>query len=286
MPDPSTARLLIAAPDRAGLAAAITGFVAEHGGSIVDADQHTDEEAGAFFQRIEFRLDGFDLDRQQLPTALLLVTEPLGMQWQLRFSDEVRRIAVLASRQVHCLYDLLSRTATGDLPGQIAFVASNHPECAEAAARFGVTFHHLPVSDANREQQEGELADLLEAAGIELVVLARYMQILTPTFIQRFGSRIINIHHSFLPAFVGGRPYHQAYERGVKIIGVTAHYATADLDQGPIIDQDVIRVTHRDGVEDLIRIGRDLETVVLARAVRHHLTDRVLVHGRKTVVFA
>ena len=285
MPESSTARLLIAAPDRPGLAAAITGFVAQHGGSIVDADQHTDEEAGAFFQRVEFRLDGFDLARPQLRAALRPVAEPLGMRWQLRFSDEVRRIAVLASRQVHCLYDLLSRGATGDLPGQIAFVASNHRDCAEAAARFGIPFHHLPVSEANRDQQEGKLADLLEAAGVELVVLARYMQILTPAFIQRFASPVINIHHSFLPAFVGGRPYHQAYERGVKIIGVTAHYATADLDQGPIIDQDVTRVTHRDGIEDLIRIGRDLETVVLARAVRHHLTDRVLVHGCKTVVF-
>lgn len=285
MPEPATARLLITAPDRPGLVAAIAGFVAEHGGSIVDAEQHTDEEAAAFFQRVEFRLDGFDLDRQRLPQALLAITEPLGMQWQLRYSDEVRRIAILASRQVHCLYDLLSRSATGDLPGQIAFVASNHLDGAEPAARFGVAFHHLPVSKDSHAEQEEVLAHLLEGAGVELVVLARYMQILSPAFIRRYESRVINIHHSFLPAFVGGRPYHQAYERGVKVIGVTAHYATEDLDQGPIIDQDVRPVTHRDGVDDLIRIGRDLETVVLARAVRHHLTDRVLVHGRKTVVF-
>lgn len=286
MPNSATARLLITAPDRPGLVAAIANFVAEHGGSILDADQHTDEEAGAFFQRVEFSLEGFDLDRAQLPAALVPITTPLGMAWQLRYSDEVRPIAILASRQAHCLYDLLSRAATGELPGHIALVASNHTDCAEAAQRFGVPFHYLPVAETSKSEQEQLLIALLDDAHVELVVLARYMQILSPGFIEHFQSRVINIHHSFLPAFVGGRPYHQAYERGVKIIGVTAHYATADLDQGPIIDQDVTRVSHRDGVADLVRIGRDLETVVLARAVRHHLTDRVLVHGRKTVVFS
>ncbi len=285
MPDPVTARLLIAAPDRPGLVAAITGFVAEHRGSIVDADQHTDRESGVFFQRIEFSLDGFDMDRRQLLDALLPVTEPLGMSWRLRYSDEVRRVAVLVSRLDHCLYDLLVRVATGDLPMEIAFVAGNHPDCAVAAERFGTEFHHLPVSDETRTQQERAIEDLADAAGVELVILARYMQVLTPKFVERFPSRIINIHHSFLPAFVGGRPYHQAYERGVKVIGVTAHYATADLDTGPIIDQAVTPVSHRDDVADLVRMGRDLETVVLARAVRLHLTDRVLVHGGKTVVF-
>jgi formyltetrahydrofolate deformylase len=284
--DTATARLLIAAPDRPGLVSAVAGFVASHGGNIVDADQHTDDEAGMFFQRVEFRLAGFDLDRTALPDALRPVTDPLGMQWQLRYSDEPRPIAILASQQMHCLYDLLSRSATGDLPAPIAFVASNHTTCAPAAERFGIPFHHLPVSPDNRAAQEGRLAELATEAGVELIVLARYMQILSSSFIDRFASRIINIHHSFLPAFVGARPYHQAYERGVKIIGVTAHYATADLDQGPIIEQDVVPVSHRDGVADLIRMGRDLETVVLARAVRHHLTDRVLVCGRKTVVFA
>ncbi len=285
MPDPATARLLIAAPDRPGLVAAITGFVAQHKGSIVDADQHTDRESGVFFQRIEFSLDGFDMDRRQLLDALLPITESLGMRWRLRYSDEVRRAAVLVSRLDHCLYDLLVRVATGDLPMEIAFVAGNHPDCAVAAERFGTQFHHLPVSDENRTQQERAIEDLADAAGVELVILARYMQVLTPKFVERFPSRIINIHHSFLPAFVGGRPYHQAYERGVKVIGVTAHYATADLDTGPIIDQAVTPVSHRDDVADLVRLGRDLETVVLARAVRLHLTDRVLVHGGKTVVF-
>ncbi len=285
MPDAATARLLIAAPDRPGLVAAITGFVAEHEGSIVDADQHTDRESDVFFQRIEFSLDGFDMDRRQLLDALLPVTESLGMSWRLRYSDEVRRVAVLVSRLDHCLYDLLVRVATGDLPMEIAFVAGNHPDCAVAAERFGTEFHHLPVSDETRTQQERAIEDLADAAGVELVILARYMQVLTPKFVERFPSRIINIHHSFLPAFVGGRPYHQAHERGVKVIGVTAHYATADLDTGPIIDQAVTPVSHRDDVADLVRLGRDLETVVLARAVRLHLTDRVLVHGGKTVVF-
>ena len=286
MDETATARLLIAAPDRPGLVSAVAGFVADHGGNIIDADQHTDDAAAMFFQRIEFRMHEFDLDQAALPDALRSVTEPLSMDWQLRYSDEPRSIAILASRQMHCLYDLLSRSATGDLPGRIAFVASNHTDCAPAAERFGIPFHHLPVTNANRSDQEGTLVDLATQGGVELIVLARYMQILSSDFVEKFPARIINIHHSFLPAFVGARPYHQAYERGVKVIGVTAHYATADLDQGPIIEQDVVPVSHRDGVDDLVRMGRDLETVVLARAVRHHLTDRVLVHGGKTVVFA
>jgi formyltetrahydrofolate deformylase len=285
MPDDVTARLLLSAPDRPGLAAAVAGFVAEHGGNIVGADQHTDAEAGIFFQRVEFSLSGFDLARDRLAAALAEVTDPLGMRVQLRYSDEVRRIGILVSRQVHCLNDLLARASEGVLPAEVAFVAGNHPDCAPAAERFGVPFHHLPVDAADRPAQEAALGDLTDAAGVELLVLAKYMQVLSPAFCERFESRVINIHHSFLPAFAGARPYHQAYERGVKVIGVTGHYATADLDQGPIIDQAVTPVSHRDGPADLIRMGRDLETVVLARAVRLHLTDRVLVHGRKTVVF-
>ena len=285
MPDDVTARLLLSAPDRPGLAAAVAGFVAEHGGNIVGADQHTDAEAGIFFQRVEFDLSGFDLPRDRLAPALAEVTDPLGMRVQLRYSDEVRRIGILVSRQVHCLNDLLARASEGVLPAEVAFVAGNHPDCAPAAERFGVPFHHLPVNAADRAAQEAALGDLADASGVELLVLAKYMQVLSPAFCERFESRVINIHHSFLPAFAGARPYHQAYERGVKVIGVTGHYATADLDQGPIIDQAVTPVSHRDGPADLIRMGRDLETVVLARAVRLHLTDRVLVHGRKTVVF-
>ncbi|MBV8462046.1 MAG: formyltetrahydrofolate deformylase, partial [Acidimicrobiales bacterium] len=224
----ATARLLIAAPDRPGLVSAVAGFVAAHGGNIVDADQHTDDEAGMFFQRVAFELEGFDLGRERLPAELRSITEPLGMHWQLRFSDEARRIAVLGSTQLHCVYDLLSRAATGDLPADIAFVASNHTDCQEAAERFAIPFHHLPVGPDNRAEQEAQLADLAEASGVDLLVLARYMQILSPSLVDRFPSRIINIHHSFLPAFVGGRPYHQAHERGVKVIGATAHYVTAE----------------------------------------------------------
>jgi formyltetrahydrofolate deformylase len=285
MPEPATARLLLSAPDRPGLAAAVAGFVADHGGNIVEADQYTDAEARVFFQRVEFSLDGFDLDRAELAPALHRVTGPLGMDAHLRYSDEVRRIGILVSTQSHCLYDLLARTSEGVLPADVAFVVGNHPDCATAASRFDVPFHHLPVSDAVRSDQEAAIADLADVAGVELLVLAKYMQILSPSFCARFAARVINIHHSFLPAFAGARPYHQAYDRGVKVIGVTGHYATADLDQGPIIDQAVTPVSHRDGPADLIRMGRDLETVVLARAVRLHLTDRVLVHGRKTVVF-
>jgi formyltetrahydrofolate deformylase len=267
------------------LAAAVANFVAEHGGNIVEADQYTDAEVGVFFQRVEFDLHRFDLDRGVLMETLRTVADPLGMDVQLRFSDETRRIGILVSKQVHCLYDLLARCAEGALPAQVSFVAGNHADGGEAAARFGIPFHHLPVSDANRGDQEAAIGELTDSSGTELLVMAKYMQILTPAFCARFASRIINIHHSFLPAFAGARPYHQAYDRGVKVIGVTGHYATADLDQGPIIDQAVAPVSHRDGPADLIRMGRDLETVVLARAVRLHLTDRVLVHGRKTVVF-
>ena len=285
MPAPTTARLLLSAPDRPGLAAAVAGFVADHGGNIVEADQYTDAEAGVFFQRVEFNMDGFDLARTQLVDALAEVTGPFGMDATLRYSDDVRRIGILVSRQVHCLYDLLARASEGVLPAEVAFVAGNHDDCRPAAERFGVPFHHLPVTDGDRQAQEATLGDLADRAGVELLVLAKYMQILSPAFCARFASRVINIRHSFLPAFAGARPYHQAYERGVKVIGVTGHYATADLDQGPIIDQAVTPVSHRDGPAELIRMGRDLETVVLARAVRLHLTDRVLVHGRKTVVF-
>jgi formyltetrahydrofolate deformylase len=280
-----TARLLLSAPDRPGLVAAIAEFIFRNGGDVTQADQHNDEEEGMFFQRVEFRLDGFKLSREELPVALAEVAGPLQMRWTVRYSDEQRRVAVLASRQSHCLVDLLGRWHAHELPGQPVLVASNHPDHADLVDRFGLAYHYLPVTAETRTAQEAALLDLLSGAGVELVVLARYMQILSATVIDRFPDRVINIHHSFLPAFSGGQPYHQAYSQGVKLIGATAHYATATLDQGPIIDQDTARVTHRDGVADLARTGRDLETVVLAKAVRLHLTDRVLVHGRKTIVF-
>jgi len=280
-----TARLLLSAPDRPGLVAAIADFIYRHGGDVTQADQHNDEEEGMFFQRVEFRLDGFRLSRDELAPALAEVADPLRMKWSVRYSDDRRRVAVLVSRQPHCLVDLLGRWYDHELPGEPVLVASNHADHADLVNHFGIPFHHLPVTNETRPTQEAALLDLFAATGVELVVLARYMQVLSATVIGAYPSRVINIHHSFLPAFSGGKPYHQAHARGVKLIGATAHYATTQLDEGPIIEQDTARVSHRDGVADLVRTGRDLETVVLARAVRAHLSDRVLVYGHKTIVF-
>jgi formyltetrahydrofolate deformylase len=280
-----TARLLLAAPDRPGLVAAIANFIYSNGGDVTQADQYNDEEEGMFFQRVEFRLEDFELSRQELQSALADLTNSLGMNCTVRYSDEERRVAVLVSRQAHCLVDLLGRWHAHELPGQPVAVISNHPDHAELVNHFGIPYHYLPVTSQNRQSQEAAVLDVLRQSDVELVVLARYMQILSSQVIDPYRYRVINIHHSFLPAFSGGRPYHQAFSRGVKLIGATAHYATVELDEGPIIEQDTARVTHRDGLADLARTGRDLETVVLARAVRLHLLDRVLVYGRKTVVF-
>ncbi|MGH9129881.1 MAG: formyltetrahydrofolate deformylase [Acidimicrobiales bacterium] len=277
-----TARLLLSGPDRRGLVARVADFVWRHGGDITHADQHTDEQAGVFFQRVELRLDGFELSREELFAEFSVLAAELGMSWRVRYSDEVRRLAVLVSGQAHCLYDLLARWRAGELPAEIVAVVSNRGDHAEAAGHFGVPFHELPASKATHE---AELLELLASYDVELVVLARYMQILSPAVIEAYRDRVVNIHHSFLPAFAGGRAYAQAHARGVKLIGATAHYATEELDEGPIIAQDVARASHRDSVEDLARKGRDLETAVLARAVHAHLTDRVLVYGKKTVVF-
>ena len=280
-----TARLLLSAPDRPGLVASIAEFIYRNGGDVTEADQHTDEEEEMFFQRVEFRLAGFKLTREELSQALAEVAAPLKMKWSVRYSDEDRRVAVLVSRQPHCLVDLLGRWYAHEIPGRPVLVASNHRDHAELVSRFGIEFQYLPVTKGSRDDQEESLLEALAEANVELVVLARYMQVLSERVIDAYPSQVINIHHSFLPAFSGGQPYRQAHARGVKLIGATAHYATAELDQGPIIDQDTARVSHRDGVSDLSQTGRDLETVVLARAVRLHLTDRVLVHGHKTVVF-
>jgi formyltetrahydrofolate deformylase len=280
-----TAILMLSCRDQIGLVAAVAEFVARHHGNIIHADQHTDQEEGVFFQRIEFELDGFALPREEILPGLRPLAERYEMHCRLQFSDAVPRIAVLVSHQSHCMYDLLGRWSTGELQAEIPVVISNHPDHAVAAEHFGVDYHHLPVTPATKPEQEAAMAALLDRYEIDVVVLARYMQILSASFVERYQNQIINIHHSFLPAFAGGRPYHQAYDRGVKIVGVTAHYVTAALDQGPIIDQDVVRVSHRDTVDDLVRKGRDLEKVVLARAVRAHLAGRVLVYGNKTVVF-
>ena len=280
-----TATLLLSCPDRPGLVAAVADFVFRRGGNIVHADQHTDAEEGIFFQRVEFGLDGFVLARGGLAPAFAELADRYEMGVQLRFSDDVPRVALMVSREPHCMYDLLARWRSGELPADIPLVISNHPDHADAADHFGVAYHHLPVTPETKPEQEAAVLALLHDHAIDVVVLARYMQILSADFVDHYPNRIINIHHSFLPAFAGGRPYHQAHQRGVKIVGVTAHYVTAELDQGPIVDQDVVRVSHRDAVDDLVRKGRDLEKIVLARAVLAHLQSRILVYGNKTVVF-
>jgi formyltetrahydrofolate deformylase len=281
----TAAVLLLSCPDQPGIVAAVADFVFQHGGNIVDAQQHTDRTDGVFFQRVEFLLDECTLARAEIEPALRPLVDRFAMECTIRFSDDVPRVGVMVSREAHCLVDLLARSRRGELPIEIPVVISNHLDHAEVAEWFGVEFVHLPVTVDTRREQELAAQAALEAHGVTLLVLARYMQILSAEFVARWPSSVINIHHSFLPAFMGARPYHQAHERGVKIVGVTAHYATAELDDGPIIDQDVVRVSHRDSVEDLQRRGRDLEVAVLARAVRAHVEHRVLVHGRRTVVF-
>lgn len=283
--DPATATLLLSCRDQRGLVAAVAGFIFEHGGNIIHADQHTDQEEAFFLQRVEWQLDGFGLERAEVARAFQPIANRFAMDWRLSFSDQQPPVAIFVSKQAHCLYDLLARSRMGELRARIALVVSNHPDLQKVAADFGVDFHYLPISGDQKMRQEASAMTLLESRGIELVILARYMQILSPTFVDSYVNRIINIHHSFLPAFAGARPYHQAHERGVKIIGATAHYVTGELDGGPIIEQDVARVSHRDTVADLARKGRDLETIVLARAVHRHLENRIVVYGNKTVIF-
>ncbi len=277
--------LLVSCPDRQGLVATVSGFISRHGGNIIDLEQYVDREAGVFFMRVEWELDGFALDAGTLPHAVAELAGPLDMEWRLYFSDQRPRMAVLVSRHPHCLLDILARVQAGEWEVELPLVISNHPDLEPFVAPLGIPFHVLPVTPDTRRAQEQRMQALLEENGVEFLVLARYMQILTDAFVARWPGRIINIHHSFLPAFPGARPYHSAHARGVKIIGATSHYVTAELDAGPIIEQDVVRVTHNDSVEDLVRKGRDLEKLVLARAVWKHLQRKILVHGNRTVVF-
>ncbi|OKH25065.1 formyltetrahydrofolate deformylase [Chroogloeocystis siderophila] len=279
-----TATLLISCPDQKGLVAKIANFIYANGGNIIHADQHTDFAAGLFLTRIEWQLDGFNLPRELIAPAFGAIAQPLQAHWQLHFSDTIPRIAIWVSKQDHCLFDLIWRHKAKEFTAEIPLIISNHPDLKEVAEQFGIDFHHIPITKENKPTQEAQQLKLLQHYKIDLVVLAKYMQIVSPDFINKFPN-ILNIHHSFLPAFIGTSPYHQAYQRGVKIIGATAHYVTPELDAGPIIEQDVARVSHRDDVADLIRKGKDLERVVLARAVRSHLQNRVLVYGNRTVVF-
>jgi formyltetrahydrofolate deformylase len=279
-----TATLLISCPDQKGLVAKFANFVYSNGGNIIHADQHTDFSAGLLLTRIEWQLEGFNLPREIIGPAFNAIAQPLQANWQLHFSDAIPRIAIWVSKQNHCLYDLIWRYQAGEFHAKIPLILSNHPDLEAIAQQFNIDYHYLPIHKETKLDQELKQLEVLEQYQIDLVVLAKYMQVLSPNFLAKF-PKVINIHHSFLPAFAGANPYHRAYERGVKIIGATAHYATVDLDEGPIIEQDVVRVSHRDSVEDLIRKGKDLERVVLARAVRLHLQNRVLVYGNRTVVF-
>jgi formyltetrahydrofolate deformylase len=279
--------LLIKCPDRPGIVAAISTFLFHHGANIVDLDQHsTGDTPGWYFMRLELETAGLDVPLDRLREAFgREIGWPFAMAWRLESTAVRKRLAVLVSRHEHAAMELLWQWKRGELPCELSVVVSNHPDLREAVEAFGVPFRHVPNAPERRAEAEAEMFGLLDGRA-DLVVLARYMQIVSPDFVRRFPDRIINIHHSFLPAFVGADPYRQAWDRGVKIVGATAHYVTADLDAGPIIEQDVGRVSHRHDVDDLKAIGRDLERRVLARAVRWHLEDRVIVHGNKTVVFA
>jgi formyltetrahydrofolate deformylase len=281
----STATLLVSCRDRTGLVASLSDFVFRQGGNIVDADQHAEHDSGFFFMRLVWELAGFALDRPALAQALTALAGRFDLTWELTYSDARPRVAVFVSRMPHCLYDLLLSHQLGELGGDIVTVVSNHDELASVCEHFDVPFRRIPVPADGKAEAEHQQLALLDELGVGLVVLARYMQILSPAFVERWPGRIINIHHSFLPAFVGARPYHQARDRGVKVIGATAHYVTSELDQGPIIEQDVCRVSHRDEIDDLVRKGRELERQVLTRAVRMHLQRRVLTHQNRTIVF-
>lgn len=280
------ARMLISCPDQPGIVAAISGLLASQGANIVHSQQHsTDPWGGTFFMRIEFDLPNLTERLPALEDAFRPIAEKFAMKWRISRADQLRGMAIFVSKEDHCLQELLWQWKSGDLPAEIAMVISNHPDLREAVEPYGIPFYHIPVTRDTKQEAEAQQLALTEGK-VDLIVLARYMQIVSPAFIARFPNRIINIHHSFLPAFVGAKPYAQAYERGVKLIGATAHYVTEELDAGPIIEQDVQRVDHRSTVEDLKRIGRNVERVTLARAVAWHLEDKVLVHGNKTIVFA
>jgi formyltetrahydrofolate deformylase len=281
-----TARLLLACADRPGIVAAVAGLLERVGANIVDSDQHsTDPEGGDFFMRIEFALGTLPGSRDELESGLAAVAERFGIDWRIWYAAERKRVAIMVSRHEHCLLDLLWRWRRGELDCDIPLVVSNHPDLREEVSTFGVRYVHIPVERDSKADAEARLLDVL-GGEYDLVVLARYMQILSPDFLDRVGAPIINIHHSFLPAFAGADPHARARARGVKLIGATAHYVTEELDAGPIIEQDAARVSHRDSTDALARIGRDVERSVLARAVDWHLQDRVIVAGSRTVVFA
>jgi formyltetrahydrofolate deformylase len=280
-----TATLLVTCQDQKGLVHRISDFVFRHEGNILHADQHIDFETGLFLSRVEWDLEGFALPKGEVARAFKPLADSFEMSWELRLSDEPIRMVIFVSRLDHCLTDLLHRHALGELRGEVVAIVSNHPDLRPLAERSNIPYHVFPITPENKREQEERELRLLTSMRIDLIVLSRYMQLLTPEFLSHHPNRIINIHHSFLPAFSGASPYAQAYARGVKLIGATSHYVTPIVDDGPIIEQDTVRASHRDTLEDLVRKGRDLERIVLARAVRLHLEGRVMPCGNRTVVF-
>ncbi len=286
MAERNSAILLVRCPDAKGLVAGVSGFLYEHGANILSTDEHRDDETRQFLMRVEWDLEDFGLEPGEFARAFeSAVARRFGMQWRVAYAREPLRVAVFVSKYLHCLSDLLHRRREGELRADIRLVVSNHEDAAALAGFYNVPFHHIPVTPASKAEAERRQLELLEREEIDLVVLARDMQVLSPQFVARYPARIINVHHSFLPAFSGARPYQAAFERGVKLIGATAHYVTEELDEGPIIEQEVVRVSHRDQLADMIEKGRDAERLALARAVRWHTEHRILLDGRKTVVF-
>ncbi|MGB0662874.1 MAG: formyltetrahydrofolate deformylase [Pontibacterium sp.] len=278
-------RLTLSCPDRVGIVAMVSNFISSHGGSIADANQHSDPSTGTFFMRVEISAHSIGYDLEQLKTAFTPIAQSFNMDWQLGDSNKPKRVVLMVSKESHCLADLLYRYHTGELDCEIPCVISNHDDLRSMVEWHGIPYHHVPVDPSDKTPHFNKVSELIKSHEADAVVLARYMQILPQDVCDAYRQRIINIHHSFLPSFAGAKPYHQAHERGVKLIGATCHYVTEDLDAGPIIDQDVIRISHQDLPEDMVRLGRDVEKTVLARGLRWHLQDRILVCGNKTVVF-
>ncbi len=279
----SNAILLVSCPDKRGITATITQFVYEHNGNILHADQHIDDQT--FFMRIEWSLTGFSIKKADIGKKFESIAKKFKMKWEIHFTDKKPRMAIFVSKHLHCLYDLLYRYRSGQFRCEIPLIISNHVDAKSLANDFGVAFHRIPITKTNKAKQEQKELYLLKKEQIDFIVLARYHQILTKQFIKNYQNQIINIHHSFLPAFAGANPYKQAYQKGVKIIGATSHYVTEELDEGPIIEQDTVRISHRYTLDDLIHKGEDLEKVVLSRAVRWHLERKILSYNNKTVIF-
>ncbi len=281
-----TAKLLLHCPDKPGILAAVTDFITINKGNIVYLDQYVDREEKEFFMRIEWELENFLIPQEKVEDYFdTLYAQKYDMKYRIYFSDCKPRMAIFVSKMSHCIYDLLARYTAGEWDVEIPLIISNHPDLKHVADRFGIPFHVFPITKENKAEQEAKEMELLKENGVNFIVLARYMQVISEQMIEAYPSKIINIHHSFLPAFVGAKPYHAAFERGVKIIGATSHYVTTELDAGPIIEQDVVRITHKDTVQDLINKGKDLEKIVLSRAVQKHIDRKVLAYKNKTVIF-